>query len=216
MKSSRRPPPLVRQTHETGFSLILDRLVKQVAGCHAAAFVDDEGEAIDIAGHGTHFDICVVGAHMRILLDESRSAGLGPVRQIAINGFHRSFVARTLLENCALTLLLAPRAALSVSSRAIDVAAFALEREAGFRSNDENPSWFPIDVAPANRPSRARTIPVRPVSRSQTPPWRELEIIGQLVGLRRGERGYRVRLDNGMELMLVREPLGAWWADELL
>jgi hypothetical protein len=216
MKSSRRPPPLVRTTHETGFSLILERLVEQVGGCHAAAFVDDEGEAIDIAGRGTHFDICVVGAHMRILLDESRLAGLGPVRQIAINGLDRSFVARTLLENCALTLLLAPRAALAVSSRAIDVASFALEREAGFRSNDENPAWFPIDVAPTTRPTKARTVPVRPVSRSQMPPWRELEIIGQLVGLRRGERGYRVRLENGMELMLVREPLGAWWADELL
>lgn len=211
-----RHEPLLKTTHETGFSPILERLVAQVSGCHAAAFVDDEGEAIDIAGRGTHFDVCVTGAHMRILLDEARLAGFGKVRQIAINGIRRSFVARTLLENCALTLILSPRAALAVSSRAIEVASFALEREAGFRTNDENPSWFPVDVFPAGRPTRARSVPVRPVSKSQAPPWREFEILGTLVGLKRGERGYRVRLESGMEMMVVREPLGAWWCDEVL
>lgn len=213
---SRPREPLLRTTNATGFTPILDRLVQQVSGCHAAAFVDDEGEAIDIAGRGTPFDVCVTGAHMRILLDESRLAGLGTIRQIAINGLKRSFVARTLLENCALTLILSPRAALAVSSRAIEVASFALEREAGFRSNEENPAWFPVDVAPSGRPTRARSIPVRPVSKSQAPPWRDFEVIGTLVGLKRGERGYRVRLQSGMEMMVVREPLGAWWCDELL
>ena len=211
-----RREPLLRATNETGFSPILDRLVRQVTGCHAVAFTDDEGEAIDIAGRGTPFDIYVTGAHMRILLDEARLAGLGAVRQICINGNKRSFVARTLRENCALTLLLAPRAALAVSSRAVEVATFALEVEAGFRSNDENPAWFPIDVTPPARPTRARALTLRPVSRSAAPPWRDFEVIGKLAHLRRGERGYRIRLVNGMETMIVREALGTWWSDELL
>ena len=41
-----------------------------------------------------------------------------------------------------------------------------------------------------------------------------VEVMGALVGLAPRERGFRVRLPNGAEMMLVRERLGRWFADE--
>ena len=46
-----------------------------------------------------------------------------------------------------------------------------------------------------------------------------LEILGAVVsvgsvGLRRREKGYRVRLESGKELTLVRELGGFWYADD--
>ena len=43
--------------------------------------------------------------------------------------------------------------------------------------------------------------------------WEDLEVMGAVVGLGRGERGYRVRTSSGEELTLVRERLGRWYAD---
>jgi hypothetical protein len=44
---------------------------------------------------------------------------------------------------------------------------------------------------------------------------RPLEILGSLAGgLAKRERGWRVRVDSGVEATLVREPGGAWYADE--
>ena len=38
--------------------------------------------------------------------------------------------------------------------------------------------------------------------------------MGALVGLAPRENGFRVRLPSGAEMMLVRERLGRWFADE--
>jgi hypothetical protein len=38
--------------------------------------------------------------------------------------------------------------------------------------------------------------------------------MGQMVGLRPREKGFRVRLPSGAEMLLVRERLGRWFADE--
>ena len=40
--------------------------------------------------------------------------------------------------------------------------------------------------------------------------------MGAVVGLAPRERGFRVRLQSGAEMMLVRERLGRWFADEHL
>ena len=45
--------------------------------------------------------------------------------------------------------------------------------------------------------------------------WQELSVLGryQEPAFRPGEVGYRVRLYDGHELNLVREPLGIWYLD---
>ena len=47
-------------------------------------------------------------------------------------------------------------------------------------------------------------------------PWHEVQVIGRVAGLLRGERGYRVRTEDGAEMTLVRERLGRWYADTVL
>jgi hypothetical protein len=41
-----------------------------------------------------------------------------------------------------------------------------------------------------------------------------LEVLGSVMGLATRERGFRVRLDSGIELTLVREAGGFWYADD--
>ena len=41
-------------------------------------------------------------------------------------------------------------------------------------------------------------------------------MLGRLAPLGPRERGWRVRLENGAEVTLVREPGGHWYADEAL
>jgi hypothetical protein len=38
--------------------------------------------------------------------------------------------------------------------------------------------------------------------------------MGSVLGLAPREKGFRVRLPSGAEMMLVRERLGGWFADE--
>jgi hypothetical protein len=102
-------------------------------------------------------------------------------------------------------LVLSRRAGFTAStSRAFDVCDRALAREAGWRSLRAAP-WFPMDIAVgrSGRPVRVRT-PEGDYA---------LEVVGRLTGLAARERGWRVRLENGAELMLIREPGEHWYAD---
>ena len=48
--------------------------------------------------------------------------------------------------------------------------------------------------------------------------WHALEVLGRYASeqLGRGETAYRALLPPGIELTLVREPLGLWYADQIL
>jgi hypothetical protein len=39
-------------------------------------------------------------------------------------------------------------------------------------------------------------------------------VLGSLIGLRARERGFRVRLDHGIEATVVREPGGTWYSED--
>ena len=46
--------------------------------------------------------------------------------------------------------------------------------------------------------------------------WHPVEVMGAVVGLAPRERGFLVRLPSGAEMLLIRERLGRWYADEHL
>lgn len=203
------------QTHSP-FTFLLENVVHDIPGCYAAAFVDQEGEAVDVAGLGEEFDVKVAGAHLRIVLAElaeTRQKGPG----FLISADRKSFLVRAMPEGYALVLVLAPRASFHVSERALGRCVTALAREAGFEM-PEPPTWVPVEVEPRGkrnlRPERLRARPAIYGGYSAPAKWQSLHVLGSLVGLNRGERGYRVRLEGGLELTLVREPLGRWWSDE--
>lgn len=196
----------VRQESPSPFKDILDRLMRSVPGALGAIVVDSEGEAVDFAGSLPSFHTKLIGAHLRVALDACRPAGDVSPRQLTVRAAGATFLVRALPEGYALALALA-RGAFDVSERALAHAEWELAVEAGWSPHLSRPSWYRAEVEGAAR-NRFRPERVRWGSE-----WEALDVLGIVVGLQR-ERGYRCRLRSGVELTLLREPAGTWYADE--
>ncbi len=194
-----------RDTDETPFTEILGLLVARIPGAYAAALVDSEGETVDYSGTGDPFDLRVAAAHVQLLLQAvGRLQTLGDPRFIVVRGTEKSILMRALPEEYALAVMLRRRAGFTdlMNRRALSACERALCNEAGWAI--PKPSWLVIDVI-----DDARGRPVM-IGKSKI----RVEVIGALVGLPRGERGFRVRTSAGGELTVVREPNACWYADE--
>jgi predicted regulator of Ras-like GTPase activity (Roadblock/LC7/MglB family) len=202
--------PINRSHSESAFAQILERFRRSVPGCHAVAFVDYEGEAVDIAGNGDEFDVKVSGAHWLVVCAEIGALSVGGVKQIQMSGKKRSFHVKALPEGYILVVIMGTRGAFSVSERALNECAYQLSKEAHFDEMPPKPAWVHVDVIPPG-PRNARPVQARGSGGSR---WHEVEVLGVMVGLGERERGFLVRLDNGAEMTLLREPLGRWWSDQ--
>ncbi len=201
------PAQGTRDQHASAFASILSDLIARVPGASSAALVDSDGETVDYAGSGDPFALRVAAAHWRIVLDASRTQpSLTTTRSLAVRAVRRSFVIQSLPDGYALVLLLSRGGGLAGSRRALAACAGMLAREAGWgRGSDA--SWCALEVVSdeRNRPCRIRLGGIA----------RPVEVLGRLAsGLASRERGWRVRLDNGVEATLVREPGGFWYTDE--
>ncbi len=198
-----------RDIDATAFTRILDDLLQRVPGAYAAALVDAEGETVDYSGRGDPFDLKVAAAHLQLVLQGiDRFGALGTSRWLVVRGPKKSIAATVLPDGYALVLLLKPRAAFTISSRAISACAHALAVEAGFtqverRDGGKARVWFPVSVEIDGRG--------RPVTINQQS---TVEVLGVVMGLSVRERGFRVRTAGGNEVTLIREPKGRWYADE--
>lgn len=201
-----------RDQHETPFAKILDDLVERVPGAVGAALVDAGGETVDYAGEIAPFDVKVAAAHWRIVLgDVERAEVLGTVRSLVVRAARRSFIACPLPDAYALIVVLRRRAGFTASSRALYACERALCREAGWGASGAllaGPEWCPVTVECDRRR--------RPTSVRGHGDAHRTDILGALVGLHAREVGFRVRLDTGAELTLVREAGGFWYSDELI
>lgn len=206
---SRAPQPghAPRDQDESVFATILSDLVGRVPGARSAALVDSAGETVDYAGRGAPYDVRVAAAHWRIVLDEARAQpSLRAILFFVVRSARGSAVVHALPEGYAIVLLLARGAGFSGFSRAVLVCARRLGREAGW-VEEHRAAWHPVD---ALRDRRGSPRAVRIEGRD-----RPLEILGSFTGGLTGrERGWRVRLDTGFEVTLVREPGGFWYADD--
>jgi len=201
-----------RDQDATPFAAILEALVARVPGALAAALVDVEGETVDYAGALEPFDVKVAAAHLRIVLATAAAqSGIGALRSLVLRGERRSFIVCPLPDAYAMVVILRRRAGFTASSRALYAAERALCREAGWRlPGDHAPAWCAVDVDcdRRRRPAMVRAAPSDHAHR--------VDILGAIVGLPAREVGFRVRLDTGAELTLVREPGGFWYADSVL
>jgi len=171
--------------------------------------VDSEGETVDYAGEMDPFDLKVAAAHWQIALAEIRETPqLSAARQITVRARGRGYVVRQLPEGYALVVVLHPRAAFAASERTLDEIEEKLCAEAGWLRPAGSAKWFRVEVETSpmdhSRPRRVR-------ARGK---WQPLEVMGAIVGLRPREKGFRVRLPSGLEMLLVRECRGRWFADE--
>ena len=205
--------PFVREEHETGFTAILQRLLRATPGAIGAALVDGEGEAVDYAGDRIEaFDLKVAAAHWRIVLGEIDAGPLarrgGATRRLLVETTRRVFVIDALPEGYALLSVLRQRDGnVGHADRALDVALRDLYAEAGWPCPPDLFHWYEIEVrlGEADRP-----VSVRGASR-----WQAVRVIGRVAtGLRGDEVGYRVGIEAAhCELTLVRGRDDRWYSD---
>jgi hypothetical protein len=205
---SRRAVPPPRDQATSTFTRILDRLLAATPGATAAALVDFEGETVDYVGRLDPFELKVTAAHWLIVLSEIADARPGGVvQQLTVRARGHGYCVRKLEENYAVVVILHPRAAFAVSGRAMHEAVVGLSAEAGWPLPPDMTRWFYVEVEAERRGRRPLRLKVKGV-------WQPVEVMGSVVGLAPRERGFRVRLPNGIEVMLVRERLGQWFADD--
>jgi hypothetical protein len=203
VKSKQPQPP--RDQATSTFTTILERLVSVIPGARGAALVDFEGETVDYAGGVDPFEMKVAAAHWQIVLSEVDETPFAVPIQIVVRAARRSYVLRRVNTEYAIVVVLHARAAFAVSERALAEAETALSNEAGW-ARKNRPAWFGVSVQTTSdhRPSELFVIDA----------WQPIEVMGSVVGLHERERGFRVRLASGAEMMLIRERNGLWFCDE--
>lgn len=217
MSDANSPPGLVaaapvRDQATSTFTHILERLVHVTPCAQAAALVDFEGETVDYAGRLEPFEVKIAAAHWLIVLSETSDlAQVGVIGQITVRTSGAAYHVRRLEEGYAIVMVLRPRAAFAVSERAMLQAVTGIAAEAGWAPPATEVRWFSVEVESEHLGRVVR--PKRLVVQGKLQP---VEVMGSVVGLAPREKGFRVRLPSGAEMMLVRERLGCWFADEQL
>jgi hypothetical protein len=204
-----RPSSLPRDTDTTVFTTLLSDLIGRIPGARAAALVDRDGESIDYAGVLSPFDVKVAAAQWQVVLAQlAKVEPLREARQVVVRGATKSYLLRSLADAYAVVLILSRGGGFSPTTRAFSAFERALYAEAGIGSRQGGRAWTPVvvDFDARQRPSQVATAIGAP---PQT-----VEVLGAVMGLGRGERGFRVRLASGVETTLVREPNGVCYADE--
>lgn len=199
-----------RDQNVTPFSEILERL-RAAAGAKSAALVDAEGETVDYSGRGDPFDIRILAAEWRLVLQHLTDAKiLGQSYELIVRAREKSFLVEALPEGYALVLELARRST-GVSDRALAEARKRLLAEAGFPSEkDPRGNWSQVLVE--EEPGHSRR-PLRMETEKEE--LQEVTVLGRIpTPDLLQERSFRVRLGNGQECTLVREPLGKWYREE--
>lgn len=205
-------PPKRDEQLPSPFATILQRLCEATAA-RAAALVDVEGEAVDYAAVGDPFEIKVAAAEWRLILSflgQSRAQPLVHTQEMYVRAELRSYYLAALSEGYAIVLEL-PRHCFTTSERAVRQAIHELSEEAGL----ECPAWCKGPVTWQRVRVQHATGSRRPAALQVDDRWQELAVLGRFMepSFRAGEVGYRVRLQDGNEVSLVREPLGHWYLE---
>ena len=196
-----------RDQDATPFSTILTELCR-ATGARCAALVDREGETVDYAGRGDPFDIRILAAEGRLLLQHVETSCLHSDRvAIMIRAEKKSFWVESLPEGYALVLQL-PRRAVDLSSRALSWARWGLCQEAGCGNVSERPMWCRVEVEETKGKARR---PLRVTFDRESQQVTVLGVILQTCG--HSDRSFRIRLESGEERNLIREPFGHWYLE---
>ncbi|MDC3955980.1 hypothetical protein [Polyangium jinanense] len=204
-----RPAPPPRDQEASTFTKILERLVRALPGAKGTALVDAEGETVDYFGILDPFDLKVAAAHWQIVLGELRETpNFASPKKITVRARGRGYIVRQLPDGYALVVVFHPLAAFAASERTLEEIEAQIYAEAGWARPQGSTKWFRVDVETAppdhSRPRRLRA----------AGGWQPIEVMGAMVGLRGREKGFRVRLPSGAEMLLVRECRDRWFADE--
>jgi len=221
---SHRPPrgvAAVRDANESAFAEILEQLVQGMPGAYAAAFVDDEGECVEYAGAVDPFHVKVAAAHFRVSLEalnDTRAAGRAS--WFLVRGTRESALVQRLAEAYALVVLFTRGGGFSRTPRALAAALRQISEEGSIPYEGEH--WYPAELT---LDSRGRPLlwhrrtsgtgrGLRARIEGPEVPAEPLEVVGSVMGLGRGEKGYRLRLEGGAEVTAIREVSRVWYTDD--
>lgn len=213
-KAGKRASNASRDQAPSTFTLILERLLAATPGSQGAVLVDSEGETVDYAGSLEPFELKIAAAHWQIVLGAAREEAprLGQIQQIMVRARTRSYLVRRVQERYAVVVVLHRHAAFAVSERALQEVDLRLCMEAGWPEPPYSSRWFRVTVETGGRGQER----LRPLRLFVDGTWHPVEVMGAMVGLAPRERGFLVRLPSGAEMLLIRERLGRWYADEHL
>lgn len=208
--------PPIRDQAATGFSVVLDELVRSVPEALCAVFVDPEGETVDLATRIDAFDARVTGAEFTIVLSLVRAClakfSCGSALEFRTEGPRRSVIVRVVSEGYDLVLLVASP---TITARAADQVALAslqLLREAGLPSP---PSFARLRGAEAPARISSKFRGVGPLLIDDAGVQKRVE---QTLGFYQGDQGTEVlvRLADGEELLAWFDPGTNRWTRRTL
>jgi hypothetical protein len=146
---SLRPLPIrPRDLDRTSFTAALERLVEALPESRCVTFIDDEGEAVDLATRVDVFEARVAGAVLSLPLHVTRrfarKNGLGPVRALWIIGETRAALTCRVGEGLDLVLVLDGTLVRDRTVAALDVGADVVAEAAGI--GDDPSAGFFVDA----------------------------------------------------------------------
>ncbi len=144
-----RPPPVrPRDLDRTSFTTPLERLVDSLPEARCVTFIDDEGEAVDLATRVDVFEARVSGAVLSLPLHVTRrfarKNGLGPVHALWIIGETRAALTRRVADGLDLVLVVDGAVVRDRAVVALDVGADVVAEAAGI--GDDPAAGFVVDA----------------------------------------------------------------------
>ena len=125
----------VRELDVTGFTEALETLVAALPEAESATFIDDEGEAVDLAARVDPYEARIAGAVLSLPLHLARSfarrTGLGEVLGLGVVGDRRAALTRRVGDGLDLVLVIEGTVARARVQEALAEAAESLRYEAG-------------------------------------------------------------------------------------
>lgn len=218
-RASGRRPRATRDQAESSFNLILEDLLALVPFARGAAIVDLEGETVDYAGELDPFELRIAAATLQLVFADVRElAQLGSAFQLNTSMGRAGYLLRVLDPSYSLLLVLRKLGTFVVSQRVLVEIESRILAEAGLPIV-RKPNAFRVEVETHGLGPRARPVRVRPAPSALDTcvlDWMPVEVLGLLLGVAAGERAFRVRLQTGGELTLIRDAARFWFSDEPL
>lgn len=194
--STRRPPMRARGLDVTGFTEPLEALVRALPEAESATFIDDEGEAVDLAARVDPFEARIAGAVLSLPLHLARGfarrAGLGEVLGLWVIGERRAALTARVGDGLDVVLVTEGTEAGDRVRAALAEATEALRFEAGLAGDG---GGFAVEARTSDAGS------VRPVAVTEGGVRREVR---EVLGVLREEAVTHVlvRTDGPRELLL--------------
>lgn len=211
----------------SAFTPILETLIESCVGAEAAGLVDEEGECVDHATSPSKaaseakmiaYDIKLAGAYWQIVIRQAaEKPHFAQVSQLCIQADAFDYVIDQMFAGYVLIIIGKPGSSRRVSHRALRQVEVELAVEAGWPvPRAQEAYWRRIHVRTGHRgrPTHVSILRHSQDGARYQDAWQECPHVEPVAssGGESFERAFRVQMESGPELDIVREPSGFWYA----